>query len=78
MEAVAVEIAAVVNKIKEVEEEIGAAKVQMRREECATDKNFWKQEIQQLRDEKNKLRDKEATLLQLNVKASPPASTAGA
>jgi len=89
MEAVAREIAAVEQEIANVEKKI---EVMEQNVDSATDammKEYMISNVKQLRDEKNKLRDeedklrdekniKEGALFQLSVKASSPASTAGA
>ena len=84
IEAVAREIAAVEQEIANVETKIdvmersvdSATDAMMKEYTISSVKRLSKRE-EQLRDEKNKLRDKEATLLQLSVKVTPPASTAG-
>ena len=85
MEAVAREIAAVEQEIANVEKKIevmeqnvDSATDAMMKEYMISNVKQLREKENKLRDEKNKLRDKEATLLQLSVKASSPASTAGA
>jgi predicted nucleic acid-binding Zn-ribbon protein len=87
VEAVVQEIAAVEQEIANVEKKIEVMKGNvdsatdtMMKEYMISNVKLLGDEENKLRNEKNKLRDKEATLLRFdtNVKASPPASTAGA